>query len=60
MSNFWYLLLKIKFDYSFPVSSMLLANRNCFSSVVAAAKTVWRGRGGYDDDEVEVIQISGE
>ena len=60
MSNFWYPVLKIKFAYSFPVSSLLLANRNHLISVGAAEKTVWRGRGGYDDDEVEGIQISGE
>ena len=53
MYNVWYLTLKIKLTYSLPIFSLLLANKNSLISGGAAAKTMWRGRGGYDDDEGE-------
>ena len=60
MLNVWYLTLLIKLTYSLPIFSLLLANRNRLSIGGAAAKIIWRGRGGYDDDEVEGYQLSGE
>ena len=61
MSNFWYLNLKIKLTYFLPIFSLLWGNINRLSSWGAVEKTIWRGRGGYDDnDEVEGGQISGE
>ena len=60
MSSFWYLNLQIKITYYLPIFSLLLANRNRLSSGGAAAKKIWIGRGGYDDDEVEGGQISDE
>ena len=53
MSNFWYLTLQIKLAYSLPIFSLLLASRNRSISSGAAEKTMWRGKVGYDDDEVE-------
>ena len=43
-----------------PCLALLICNKNRLSSGGAAVKTMWRGRGGHDDDEVEVEQISGE